>query len=54
MPSGKFAGSGLRYSVQTDSAEVPSGWRLNACRRLRARRRRSAGASLLHTTKREH
>lgn len=47
--SSKLVGSRMRYCVQTDGAQVPAGWGLRSCRRLRAWRSRSTTALLLHT-----
>lgn len=49
MSPSKLAVHGQRDCVQIDGAQVPPGWWLYSCGRLRAWRSRTTGASPLHT-----
>lgn len=49
LVSSKLVGPGMRDGVQTDGAQVPTGWGLGCCGRLRAWRSRRTAALLLHT-----
>lgn len=52
--SGGLVWAGLRHRVQTDRAQVSSGWRLKVCRGRPTWRRRSAGALLQRENHHHH